>query len=264
MALAMQKKGAGVAAPTQGKESYVTNGIIRFNPVFVNTKNVANFRVVMDGLRLAAGEGCLGLIHGQAGRGKTRTAQHWHAANPSVYIRAVTVWRSTELEFLRLLARETGVVSPPGRKGPCFTRVVEALAREPVPVFVDEVEKLPRYFLDLIRDLSDLSTAPFVLIGEQELEECMRRNRRVWSRTFQALQFTPIEMSDCVVYAREAAGLEIPVAAVRVMHQSSSGDFRLVKRILLNLIQILNSDSERTITEEKMKAAIDAGLGGRR
>ena len=238
--------------------------MIEVKPVFVEkTKNVRNFSVMMDGLALGRGEGRLGMVYGRAGRGKTRTSQWYHAHHGGVFLRMQTIWRTSELEFLRALCRELGILSAPGRKGPAFMSIVDALIADPKPIFLDEVEKLPRYFLDVIRDLSDLSTAPVILIGEEELVSYMKMNRRVWSRTYQSLEFLPISKPDIVVYFREASDLVINNEVTGVFHDASGGDFRIVRRSLLALAQIANAKQTDQITVEMEQVAVKTGLAGR-
>lgn len=238
--------------------------MIEVKPVFIEkTKNVRNFSVMMDGLALGRGEGRLGMVYGRAGRGKTRTSIWYHANHgKGVFLRMQTIWRTSELEFLRALCRELGILSAPGRKGPAFMSAVDALIAAPKPVFLDEVEKLPRYFLDVIRDLSDLSTAPVILIGEEELVSYMRVNRRVWSRTYQALEFLPISKPDIIAYVREASGLSVDNQVADVFHAASGGDFRIVRRGLLALAQIANAKQTDQITVDMAQVAVKTGLKG--
>jgi len=237
--------------------------MIEVKPVFIEkTKNVRNFSVMMDGLALGRGEGRLGMVYGRAGRGKTRTAQWYHAHHGGVFLRMQTIWRTSELEFLRALCRELGILSAPGRKGPAFMAIVDTLIADPKPIFLDEVEKLPKYFLDVIRDISDLSTAPVILIGEEELVSYMKMNRRVWSRTYQALEFLPISKPDIITYFREASGLSIDSEVADVFHTASGGDFRIVRRSLIALAQIANAKQTDQITVDMAQVAVKTGLRG--
>lgn len=235
---------------------------IELKPVFVKTRNVDNFGVLMDALETARGEGRLGLVYGRAGRGKTRTAQWYAAHNRCGYLRVATIWRQNETDFLQALCRAVGIKTPPARKGRCFTDLVELLLHNPQPVFLDEIEKLHGAFLDVVRDLSDLSAAPFVLIGEEELLPVMQRNRRVWSRTYQQIEFEPIAVSDVMFYAADAAGLKFSPEVAGILHKSSGGDFRLVRRDMLSLIQFANAKKTTEITEEMARIAVKVGLKG--
>lgn len=236
---------------------------IQLKPVFVKTKNVRNFEVMMDSL-MQADEGCLGMVHGQAGRGKTRTSQWFAANNDCIYLRIATIWRTSELGFLAALCRELGILSPPRDKVRCFIAVVDQLNNNFKPIFLDEIEKLPRTFLDIIRDLSDLGATPFILIGENELKSLMIQNERVWSRTFQQLEFSPVAISDIIVFAKEAAGMNLTPDVATILHTGSSkGDFRLVKRDLIELIKITAAKGATDPDADMAKMAIRAGLRGK-
>jgi len=233
---------------------------IKYTPKFVNTPNVRMFTSKMDALGIGAGEGRLGLVFGRAGRGKTRTAQWYAAKEKCRYLRVVTVW--SELDFLKGLCREVGVIDPPHRRGACFAEIIDKMVHDPRPVFVDELEKMNVRMLDLIRDLSDISTAPFVLIGEEELATVMKRNRRVWSRTFQTMEFQPIGVPDILMFCGDTTSITIEADVAGLIHQYSDGDFRLVKRLVIALIQYANSMQNERITMEMARTAIKASLSG--
>ena len=237
---------------------------VQLKPTFVKTRNVRNFEVLMRGLELGAGEGRLGLVHGRAGRGKTRTTYEYASANDCIYMRMLTVWRTSELEFLKSLCRELGVPRPPHRKGPCFVEIIDRLLVNPRPIFLDEIEKLSSHFLDVVRDLADLAKVPVILIGEAELPAVMRRNARVWSRTQQQLEFDPISSADIIYYFAESTGnaIKLTPTMLEIIDRSTAGDFRLVRRALLNLVQIVNSEGSGKVTEQMVKIAVKTGLSG--
>lgn len=236
---------------------------IVFNPVFVKTKNVRNFEVMMDALELNNDEGCFGMVYGQAGRGKSRTSQWFHAHNDCVYLRIMRVWKDSELEFLRALCRELKVISPPGRKAAAFSAVIDALVNNPRPVFIDEVEKMKPGFIEVVRDLVDATGQIFVLLGEEELVPYMQRHRRVWSRTFQQLEFQPIEIADILMYAKESTGLKLSIDVASALHRASDGSWRPVKRALIGMVQWANSNDSRTITLKTAKMIIKSALTGK-
>ena len=236
---------------------------LQLKPVFVKTKNVRAFEVMMDGLALSAGEGRFGMVRGRAGRGKTRTCQWWHAHNSSIYLRTMKIWAKSDIEFLKDFARELGVIDPPHRRGICFREIIDRLIDDPRPVFLDEIEKVTGLIIEIIRDISDITAAPFVFVGEEELYGVMERNRRVWSRTYQQLQFEPIGIADIIMYAADASGLKLETAVAGILHRASGGDFRIVRRDMLNLIQIAGAKGTRDITEDMATIAVKTGLTGR-
>lgn len=234
---------------------------LQLKPVFVKTKNVRNFESVMDGLLLNEGEGCLGMMYGKAGLGKSRTGVWYAAQKGCVYLPVEAVWRSSEKAFLQALCRELGILDPPKTKVPAYYAALEVLISDPRPVLIDEFEKLPMSFLDIVRDLSDRSRVPFVLIGEEGLVRYMSRDRRIWSRTFQALEFKPIEVADVIMFADKSAGLDLSIEVASLLHQGAEGYFRLVKRYVLALFHAAQAGN-KDITPEMVQVIINSSLKG--
>ena len=232
------------------------------NP-FVETRNVKNFGVMMDGLALAEGEGRFGIVYGQAGLGKSRTVQRWYANNAdSVYIRTQKVWESTYTGFLQALCRELDVKPVPHWKSKCFASIADALIQHPRAMFIDEIERLPSGFLEVVRDITDITGCPVILVGEEELFSYMRQNRRVWSRTFQQTEFRAIGASDIMLYFKMAINIRTEPDMAAMVHGLSAGNFRDVRRIVLNLAQICNAKKTTEITSEMIQVAYKTGLNG--
>lgn len=236
---------------------------IQFSQKFVHVKNVRNFQAMIDALELSAGEGRLAAVIGPAGRGKTRTTQWYAANNGCTFLRCLSIWRQSELGFLQAMCRELGVKKIPHRKDPAFMAVMDGLnAQGGRPVFIEEIEKLPRLHLETVRDLSDLSMAPFVLVGEEELQHHMRQVSRIWNRTFQQLEFEALGLGDVVMFARESAGIDLPAEVAEELHRESRGCFRVIKRDLGVLVNIMNAKKAATPDLVMVKAAIKQGLRG--
>lgn len=236
---------------------------IRVLPKFVNVKNVRNFQAMIDALMLSAGEGRLAAVIGPAGRGKTRTAQWYAANNGCVFVRCLSIWRQSELGFLQALCRELNIKRIPHRKDPAFIAVMDALNLQGgKPVFIEEIEKLPKLHLELVRDLSDLSAAPFVLVGEEELQSHMKQVTRIWNRTFQQLEFEPLGLGDLLMYAQASTGIEIPPQIAEILHRESGGCFRVIKRDLMSLVNIMNAKGAEVPNVNMVKSAIKQGLRG--
>jgi hypothetical protein len=129
-------------------------------------------------------------------------------------------------------------------------------------VFIEEIEKLPRLHLELVRDLSDLSAAPFVLIGEDELQSHMQQVTRIWNRTFQMLEFETLGMGDVVMFARESAGIDLPAEVAELLHREAKGCFRVIKRDLISLVNIMNAKGKAAPDMEMAKVAVKQSLRG--
>lgn len=231
-----------------------------YNPEIVPNKNVRNFEVMMDDIRIAAGEGLFCCVYGQAGRGKSSTVTWYNGNNVSIKLRMMKTWKKTDIEFLKALAFELGLMNPPHRRGPCFREIIDRLIANPRPVFLDEIEKMSNDILEICRDITDVTTAPIILVGEEELVSYMSRNRRVWSRTFHKLEFLPVETADVMLYAKDAAKMMLSPEGAALIHARSNGNMRRIRLVILHLIQIANQKGGDTITMGMIKRAIERGL----
>ncbi len=235
---------------------------VYYNPVFVKTKNVRNFEVMMDALALNEDEGCFGMVYGQAGRGKTRTCQWYGAHNDCVYLRVLQIWCHSELEFLRGFCKAAGIIEPPARKGPLFQAVIDKMIEDPKPVFIDEPEKLPMKFSEILRDMTEVAGMTIVVVGEEELVPFMKQVRKTWSRTFRQLEFQPIDIPDIILYAKESTGLKLSIDVASILLKASDGDWRPVKRAILNMVQYANANETREISEKATRLILKSALTG--
>lgn len=236
--------------------------MITFSPQFIQTRNTRNFSSLMAELAKDPGEERFGLVWGQAGRGKSRTVTWYHANNPGIYMLMPTVWRASERDFLRALCRELGEHPDaiPFYKAAAYQRVVELLAANPNPVFLDEIEKMSPIFLDIIRDLAAATGAPFILVGEEALYREVSKNRRAWSRVAQMVNFEAASAADFVIYARDTCGLKFSAEVANVLHKGSEQNFRLFRRNLKMLVSVLNSYNTTEASVEMAENACKMGF----
>jgi hypothetical protein len=209
-------------------------------PVFIDTRNVNNATVAMNALALQPGKPRIGAFFGHAGVGKSYWATTYISRQPEAcpYLKCQYVWGGSELAFLRALCRAFEIENPPHKKVSCYQLILDCLTARPhLPLFVDDFHRMPRGHLEIMRDLTELTGAPVVLIGEEPLEVMLQAHDQVWSRTYQAMKFKPNEPSDVVLLARKAAGLELEREAATHLHQWASGDFRPLDSALAGLLQ---------------------------
>ena len=234
--------------------------------VFIQTQNSRNLALMMDDIKMNIGEGRFAVICGSAGLGKSEAIKRYHAnSTRTVYIESMITWVSSELAFLRDLCKELGIESPRHTKNRCFRDIYDYLCENPdTIIFVDEVDRMRNIHLEYMRDLTRSTMCPFVLCGEPNLLPLMKRNGRVWTRTFEPLMFKPMRKSDVIIYAKEATGVDINTEIADILHQTSTkstpdGNFRLVKRALQYAVQYANSASS-TITKKVAATAIKSAI----
>jgi len=230
--------------------------------VFVHTQNVKNFIAAMKETEKAAGEPVLLVFYGQAGRGKTSTAQYFAAQEGWTYCRYMKGWKRSELWMLQDLCFELAIDPIPGRRKSAFEAIQERLRQSPRPVLVDEADKMSEDLLEWIRDLADTTYVPFVLVGEKLIMHKMQRERRVWSRTIRAVEFGPITAKDILFFARQASDISLTANQAEMLRKASDGDFRLVKRDVRRLEEIVEINKLDKITDETVEMAIKQGFRG--
>ena len=233
--------------------------------VFIQTQNTRNLVLMMDDIKMEIGEGRFAVICGSAGLGKSEAIKWYHANDTrTVYIESMITWVSSELAFLRDLCKEFGI-EPRHTKNLCFREIYDHLCENPETIiFVDEIDRMRNIHLEYMRDLTRSTMCPFVLCGEPNLLPFMKRNSRVWTRTFEPLIFKTMRKSDVIIYAKEATGVDIgPEIANTLYHTATKntpdGNFRLVKRAVQYAVQYANS-AQSIITKEIAAAAINSAI----
>ncbi len=194
--------------------------------VFLETQNVAAFRQALWLLEdTERGQPGIGVVWGQAGRGKTVCAREYAVRTGAVYLRVMENWSPRAM--LAALCRELNG-SDPFSTERCKKVACEELERQQKTVLVDEADRLPVGLVEHFRDIHDVAGVPIVLIGEEHLFPTLAARRRLWSRVTQTVEFKSIAIEDIVLFGMKAADLRInPDAAARISSRSS-GDFRLV------------------------------------
>lgn len=230
--------------------------------VFVMTGNVQKFRTAMEEAVRAVDPALLA-FYGQAGRGKTTAAKFYAGQEGWVYCRAKTLW--SELWMLQDLCFELSIDPIPKRKKPCFEAIERILGQSPRPVLIDEADKIIPSGLEVIRDLADITSAPFALVGENLLVHKMQRQRRIWSRTLRALEFGPIQTQDVLYFAKQAADIALTADQAEQLRNESDGDFRLVSRDVRRLKGLLqtNMPKDGKPTDDMVNLAIKQGFRGK-
>jgi len=229
--------------------------------VFVHTQNVKNFIAPMREAEKIKSEPALLVFYGQAGRGKTSAARFFAAQEGWCYVRALRGW--TELWMLQDFCFELGVDPIPGRKKPAFEAIKRTLLSTGRTVVVDEADKLSETLLDWIRDLADVSLTPFALVGELLIRHKMEKEKRIWSRTHQCVEFGPITTTDILFFAKQAADLALTANQGEMIREASDGDFRLVARDVRRLEDMIAVNKPDKISDDLVRMAIKQGLRGK-
>jgi len=239
-----------------------------YRPQWVPTVNERNLDVAMDVIRERSGKGCLVTVTGNAGYGKTETTLRFAAEHACVHLLMWETWKRP-MPFIQALCREHGIEKPPRNTNDCLILLVDRLLdrvrreKRPAPVFLDEFDMALQH-LNLVRQISEVTGTPFVLIGEQQaLISHVTKAARSWSRTYQAVQFAPVALGDVILYPRKSAGLEVSAEAAGLIHKSACGeDWRDIERITINLVKLANHKRTRVVDPVMAETALKMALKG--
>lgn len=220
---------------------------------FVQTRNVQAFdglcRELLETEDLTSS---IGVVTGLAGRGKTFSARHFVAGHQeAVYVLFVDGF--SLVDVLREVAFELSGVRPRMFRQ-CLDVVDRETARQRRLIVIDEADKMPHRYIEMLRALNERCSCPMVLVGEEPIVGMLQRERRLRSRVRQVVEFEPVAVADVVAFWRVAVGMEISPEVARLLWKRSEGDFRNVVRDAHALVRKMNASGLQVVTEEVVKS----------
>ena len=173
------------------------------------TKNVKRFlAAIRDLVDRTMGQEGMALLWGLPGEGKSTTVAFATNTLDGIFLRANACWTMTSMlsDLLIELGRPGGY-----RRAPMVNAAVQALMERPRPIFVDEADYLFRQveMLDVLRDIYDLTGAPVVLIGMEDMARKVQIRGKFARRITQWVEFSGIDTADARTLADTVC--EIPV-----------------------------------------------------
>jgi DNA transposition AAA+ family ATPase len=202
-------------------------------------KNVAAFstmltRMVERGPDLPG----LAVFFGPSGWGKTKSGVYGANRHRAVYVECGQY--TTARSLLSDILKELGEQSPRGSIEEMKGRAIEIIAANPSrPVIADEAHFIAaKRFVDLLREISDKSGAPVVLIGEEMLPKHLEAFERVHRRVLEWLPAQPCDLADFQLLAKSyCPKLAIEPDLASALVERTEGN---TGRIVVNLAKAAN------------------------
>jgi|CXWL01.1.fsa_nt_gi hypothetical protein len=194
-------------------------------------KNIINLRNAYAALtERGTGVEGMGLVHGDAGYGKS-TAMTWLRAQVNaVNVRAMSTW--TQRAMLASIMRELGA-EPHYRAAENVQQIVRLLIDQNRGLFVDELdylvgrgELLPA--LDTLRDIHDLSKMPVLLVGMKGVHLKVANRLQLARRITQSIEFLPADLSDARVLCDTVCEIQIDDELLGDLHVQAKGNIGLM------------------------------------
>lgn len=192
--------------------------------IFAMTSNVELFVTLAKSLeKRDQGIPGLSLIFGEPGLGKTRAAIWYADKVGAVFVRALAV--ATVRSFLEELVIELGQ-SPAYRTTDIYKQAEASLAENPRLVIVDEIDRLASHWkaIEVLRDLTDQTGAPILMIGMAESERKLARFRHVYYRLkAHIMRFKPLSEADVKRFSDQVCEVNLEDSAVSEIFQRTNG-----------------------------------------
>jgi len=221
---------------------------------FVKVSNVRHFLDAMVSLKTRQ-EGIPGmaLVYGEPGYGKTATAL-WYVAQDdgAIFIRTKKLMSGRWL--LEELVAELGE-APAWRTSDLFRQAQDALLEKPRIVFIDEVDYLTydARVIETLRDLHDITGAPFVYIGMSQADKKLARYKHLYDRFSQIVKFQPLSLDDVRLTAETICEAKLEDSALKWVWDKSGGKFRRVVVCLYLCERMAKTNKGKVVTARDLE-----------
>ena len=191
-----------------------------------------------------------------SGWGKTKSAIYGANKYRAAYVECGQF--TTARNLLIAILTELGERNHRGSIEDLKTRAVMTMTGDPMrPVIVDEAHFVAsKRFVDLLREISDKSGAPVILIGEETLPSALANFERVHNRVLEWLPAQPCDAEDfALLAAHRCRGVKVGADLAAAILEDTKGNTR---RIVVNLVKVMEASQHTGL------ATIDlAAFGGR-
>jgi DNA transposition AAA+ family ATPase len=216
--------------------------------IFVKTKNVKGFMNLIHSLKNKPDNiSKIGLVYGEAGLGKTKTALYLAIQHDAIYIRAAN--KMTPKWLLEEIVKELGEI-PRFYTADIFRQCVNALKFKPQMIIVDEIDYLLADFrtIENLRDLHDETDVPIVLVGMNLARHKLKKHNHLLDRISESYHFEEVDLSDVKQIVTELSEVEITDDAIKLTH-STYKRFRQIVQTIDKLEKIANTNGLEQIDE---------------
>jgi len=189
----------------------------------------------------------LALIFGPPGLGKTRFGIWLADRIGAIFLRALAT--ATLRSFLQDLVFELGV-QPMFRAADLYRQARQALSENPRLVIVDEIDRLAASWqaIEMLRDLSDETGIPILMIGMEESERKLVRYRHLFYRMkSHIMRFTPLSEADVRGFVDQVCEVQLEDSAIAEIHKITGGRIGDIIAELYKAERIARANDLKTI-----------------
>ncbi|MBF0249929.1 MAG: ATP-binding protein [Alphaproteobacteria bacterium] len=206
---------------------------------FVHTSNVKRFLLGSASLNeRGAPEASILLLEGNAGLGKSRTAEWWAMQNDAIFLRIKAKY--TPHWLLTDLLTELGEQASAHSCEKLYNQAVGILAKEPRPIVLDEVEAGLKNIevLETVRDLSDLVELPVIFVGREYVWGKLAKHPQFRTRIGARVSFSACAIEDVRLCFDELCEVKVDDGIIETTHKQSDGHIREIINAVANAERI--------------------------
>jgi DNA transposition AAA+ family ATPase len=206
---------------------------------FVITKNVKKFNAALHRIdNKTRGKERIAIVSGEVGLGKTEAAVAYGASNGAIVIR---MWQMMTGHWLLTKIVSRLGEEPFWRTEKLAEQIEKNLKERPRTIIFDDID---RFFQDAsskkmdvvetLRDIHDVCHIPIVFIGEDKIEEKIRKFSRLNDRVVERVKFERFNEADVSQIITEVGEYKFSVDAIQKITTDGSGRIRPI----MNLIDV--------------------------
>jgi len=189
----------------------------------------------------------LGMVTGNAGRGKSEAAKHYATQTDAIYIPPISP-RSPGM-LLREITFELGQTRP-SRLEACFAVIGDEMAKDRRLIIIDEADLLPMNILEMLRNINERYSCPIVLIGEEALRGKIASRRRLASRIRRQLELAPVTQEDVAFFFSKCMGLKLSKDMTAPIQRHGKGEWRPVLTLAVAIERAMTASGITEITPD--------------
>jgi len=221
---------------------------------FAMTMNVELFVAVANSLeKRDRGVDGMGLVFGEPGLGKSRTAIWYADKVDAVYYRAKE--HTTLRSLLEGIVIELGQ-APMYRTSDLYGQAKECLRDLPRTLIVDEIDYLAGQGkgLQTLRDLADETGAPVIMIGMLDSERKLKRFSHLYDRLLaHIMRFKPLSEEDVAKFAGQVCEVGMDDSAISEIYRISGGKLRKIIAEIYKVERIARANDLGSINATHLK-----------
>jgi type II secretory pathway predicted ATPase ExeA len=219
------------------------------------TLKTQEYQLTQRAVRDVAAHRAMGLIHGDAGHGKTFAVDE---AVADLAVRALWLdlpFGTSPKQLVEELFAAVSGARQSGTRAELERLLLEALSRRDVLLIVDEAQRLNYYCVEYLRYLYDLPAArlALVLVGGNGCWQLLRRYPMLRSRIWRRVEFRPLNADQVLRLIPSFHPLYrgVPVTVLReVDDRFAQGNLRNWAAFTKSATELMHEVGERELTPE--------------